>query len=107
MAIEFATSGPDESAYLSIDELAVLIKEQADRLFPQRTDTSMYLKMFKELGELIEDGDLEEVADILIMVLDFAKRKNMNIAEVILRKMDVNDQRTWEVNHLGVFRHVE
>lgn len=67
----------------------------------------MYLKMFKELGELIEDGDLEEVADILIMVLDFAKRKNMNIAEVILRKMDVNDQRTWEVNHLGVFRHVE
>lgn len=91
---------------LTIDELADAVREQADRLFPHRTDTSMYLKMFKELGEMIEEGDPDEVADILIMVLDFAKRKQINIQSVIVNKMRINDNRKWVVNELGVMRHV-
>lgn len=91
---------------ISIDELADRVKAQADRLFPHRTDSSMYLKMFKELGEMIEEGDPDEVADVFIMLLDFAKRKEINIAEVVIRKMAINDQRDWVVNELGVMRHV-
>jgi hypothetical protein len=105
MITEFAQAD-DERFYMSIDELAEQVKAQADRLFPNRTDTSMYLKMFKELGEMIEDGDPDEVADVFIMLLDFAKRKNIHIAEVVLRKMDINNGRTWVVNELGVMRHV-
>lgn len=105
MAIELAQTD-NEKYYLSIDELADHVREQADRLFPNRTDTSMYLKMFKELGEMIEDGDPDEVADVFIMLLDFAKRKQIHIAEVVMRKMAINDSRQWKVNELGVMRHV-
>lgn len=91
---------------LTIDELADAIREQADRLFPDRTDSSMYLKLFKEVGELIEGGDPDEVADVLILVLDFAKRKNIDIQSTIVNKMQINDRRQWVVNELGVMRHV-
>jgi len=92
-----------------IDILADQIKEQADRLFPERTDTSMYLKLYGEVAEMIDakPGEVEgELADVLIMVLDFAKRRHIDIATVVRRKMAINDQRQWTVNELGVARHV-
>lgn len=92
---------------IPIDTLAQSINAWANDVFPTRTDASMFLKLYGEIAELVEDGASEdEVADVFILFLDYAKRKNIDIEGAILRKMSVNVQRTWEVNELGVMRHV-
>jgi hypothetical protein len=90
----------------SIDNLAMDIENQANVLFPRRTDTSMFLKLFSEVGELAENLSEDELADVLIMLLDFGSRKKFNIEAAIRRKMAVNATRKWEANELGVMKHV-
>lgn len=91
-----------------IDDLASEITNQADRLFPQRTDTSMFLKLYGEIAEMIESkGDADEVADVLIMVLDYGARRGIPLEAAIRKKMLVNEKRTWQINELGVASHVE
>lgn len=91
----------------SIDELASEVTNQADRLFPKRTDASMFLKLYGEIAEMIESkGEADEVADVLIMVLDYAARRGIPIEAAIRAKMLVNEKRTWKINELGVAQHV-
>ena len=92
---------------MGIDNLAYEVQTQADDLFPDRTDQSMFMKLFSELGELIESGTEEEYADVMIMLLDYGSRKMFHIEPAIRRKMEINGQRKWVVNELGVFQHVE
>ena len=94
---------------MDIDSLAVRVMIQADRLFPARTDSSMFLKLYGEIGEMV-DSDPEnlggEVADVFIMLLDFAKRKGINISKEVVKKMAINDLRQWQADQNGVFKHV-
>jgi hypothetical protein len=92
---------------MDMDNLALEVQTQADRLFPKRTDVSMFLKMYSELGELIDsDGSHDEYADIMIMLLDYGSRKMIPIEQVIRHKMEINEQRKWTQSNLGVMRHV-
>lgn len=91
---------------MDINDLARKVSEQADKLFPDRTDSSMFLKLFSEIGEMVDHpDDTMEVADVFIMLLDYAHRKKINIRQVVEYKMAVNDNRQWVVNALGVMRH--
>lgn len=48
---------------------------------PQRTDVSMFLKFYGEIAEMIESGgDTDEIADVFILLLDYARRKNIDVA---------------------------
>lgn len=97
-----------KSQPLTIDKMARLVKLQADHLFPNRTDASMFMKLFSEIGELADrPDDPEEVADVFIMLLDYAARRRINIQEAVLKKMIINDCRNWQVNELGVMKHVD
>lgn len=95
---------------VQIDRLASLIKQQADQLFPDRTPQSMFLKMYSELGELAaadsNDKRSDEMADVLIMLLDYAACHNISLSLAIKRKMAVNQNRTWAKSKLGVMQHV-
>lgn len=91
---------------MEISDLARKVSEQADRLFPKRTDSSMFLKMFSEIGEMVDNpDDPMEVADVFIMLLDYAHRKNINIQQAVEYKMAINDNRQWTVNQMGVMSH--
>ena len=96
---------------MRINDLARHIELQADRLFPARTDTSMFLKIYHETSELIdaqtEAQRADELADLMIMLLDYGSRKEINIEQAVLRKMAINEKRTWTTNALGVNQHVE
>jgi hypothetical protein len=92
----------------TIDTVALGIKGWADRVFPDRTDASMYLKLYGEIAEMIDADDAHvegEVADVLILILDFAKRKGIDVEAAIARKMKINQDRSWVHNKLGAFSH--
>ena len=96
---------------MSIDTFATHVRKQADRLFPGRTDSSMFLKMYSELGELAAAKTFNErsaeFADVMIMLLDYADVHGIFIEEEIVKKMAINENRKWTSNALGVFQHVE
>jgi NTP pyrophosphatase (non-canonical NTP hydrolase) len=89
---------------MSIDNLALEIQSQADRLFPDRTDDQMLLKLWGELGEFAKSRDEDEMADVLILFLDYASRRMWNIEAAIRRKMAINQSRTWRKQN-GVWQH--
>lgn len=101
----------DNKNHTSVDDLARLVRQQADILFPHRTDSSMFLKMYGELGELIAAKTrLEqagELADVMIMLLDYGDKHGLNIEEAVRAKMAINQNRSWKANELGVFSHVK
>lgn len=96
---------------MRIDTLASQIEQQANRLFPNRTDTSMFLKIYHETSELIDANTpakrADEIADLLIMILDYGSRHGIEIEQAIVRKMAINDARKWKTNEHGVNQHVE
>jgi len=89
----------------SIDNLALEVQEQADELFPHRTDDSMFKKLFSEIGEMAESPNEDEWADVAIMLLDFGARKMFCMERAIRRKMLINQHRIWTTVN-GVHRHV-
>lgn len=94
---------------MHINMIATCVKNQADRLFPKRTDQSMFLKLYGEVAEMIDATEPNrggEIADVLIMVLDYAARKGIDIEAEIHHKMAINENRDWATNELGVFQHV-
>lgn len=101
--LRFSTPEPKGT---SIDNLAMEVQEQADRLFPDRTDDSMYKKLFSEIGELVESGTADEWADVMIMLLDFGGRKGWSLESAIRMKMLINERRVWAKTQSGVMRHV-
>jgi NTP pyrophosphatase (non-canonical NTP hydrolase) len=94
---------------MDINHLAIDIQEWADSVFPDRTDASMFLKMYGELAELIEAGDAcdGEIADILILILDYARRKGVNPSIAVQMKLRENKKRKWEFTPIGTMQHVE
>lgn len=94
---------------MDINVLAVDIKEWADSAFPDRTDSSMFLKLYGEVAELIdaEEADCgDEIADLLILILDYAKRKGVNPSVVTQRKLNINKKRVWKKTRMGNYQHV-
>lgn len=93
---------------VTVQDIAIEVFDWAEQQFPHRTDASMALKMYSEIGEMLEsDGHPLEIADVLILLLDYAVRKNVNIEDAILAKLEINKSRNWEISHLGVMSHVK
>jgi hypothetical protein len=81
--------------------------EVAEKLFPDRTPATMLLKLYSEVGELVANPNSgDELADILIMLLDHAERTGLDIGKNILGKLEVNLNRRWVRDpRTGVFSH--
>lgn len=90
------------------DELAKEIFVWAENTFPERTDSSMFLKMYSETAELIRSGgDPLEFADLVILLFDYAVRKDINITEAVRQKLEINRRRTWVIGSDGTMSHKE
>lgn len=97
----------DNDFAVHIGKLTEEVTQWANQTFPHRTDVSMYLKLYSEIGEMIEsDGDPMEIADVFIMLLDYAHRKQVDITSIVRKKLDINRNREWTTDRNGVNRHV-
>jgi NTP pyrophosphatase (non-canonical NTP hydrolase) len=93
----------------SVTELQSEIAEWADQLNPHRTALSLIAKMLEELGELIasdRQDDPLELADVLILALDLAHIKQIDLAAAVQAKMKINRQRQWRIADNGAMTHV-
>jgi FAD/FMN-containing dehydrogenase len=83
--------------------------EVADHLFPHRTDQTMFLKLYEEVSEIVRNpGSADEIADVIIMLLDHASRHNVNAAHAVLLKLSTNLNRAWEIDPItGVAHHIK
>lgn len=91
-----------------IGQLTDEVFNWAEATFPNRTDQSMFLKMYSEIGEMIDsDGDRLEVADVFILLLDYAKRKKIDLTASVRLKLEINKGREWAVDTNGVMSHVK
>lgn len=98
--------------FASLDALQDRIWGWAERTFPDRTDASMFLKLYGEIAELIDAGDdqekaAKEIGDIMILILDYAARKGIRPGKATLDKLEVNLTRKWVKTSVGHYRHVK
>lgn len=93
---------------VSVDHLALEVFEWAEATFPDRTDVSMFLKIYSEIAELIRSGgEPLELADLFILLMDYAVRKDINIASAVTTKLNINRQRRWKIGADGTMSHEE
>lgn len=95
------------SAPGELEQLQAEVVEWANATFPDRTPSSAFLKMFSELGEIIDEPrDGLEWADLFILALDLAHMHGVvDVAEHVRRKLGINRSRNWTVNDNGVMSH--
>lgn len=83
------------------------INQWADRVFPNRTDGSIMLKMFEEFGEFVGSPNGQEAADVFILLADLCMRNDIDLLKEVHRKMVVNMNREWQINErTGIMKHV-
>ena len=103
--------GHDLSNKLSLQTMQNEVVCWADEQFPNRTPGIALLKLFSELGELIDEPDKRsEWADVFILLLDIAHLCNVSaddILRAIVEKMKINRERIWQRQNgiTGVISH--
>jgi len=94
----------------TVQDLQEEIKTWADQVFPNRTPYSALSKLvMEEIPELLNGGldDPGEWADLLILVLDGADLRGIDVVQAAFDKMEINRHRTWKVNpETGIMHHV-
>lgn len=88
------------------------IKRWADRVYSNRTESSILEKLKEENQELIdalastENIEATELADVLILVLDLASIRGVDVYSAVIEKLEINRKRSWVINpDTGVMRH--
>jgi NTP pyrophosphatase (non-canonical NTP hydrolase) len=93
----------------SLQQLQSDVVSWANEIFPHRTPQQGFLKLFEEIGEVLQEPrNKYEWADVFIMLLDIADRYNISgddLVNAIQEKMDINRDRRWSENEIGVMKH--
>ena len=90
-----------------LKDLQLAIFTQANHLFPNRTPSKAFMKLYEEMGEVIKKPtDRLEWADVIILILDLAKIYGVtDLQEAVIEKMAINQNRTWVETATGTMQH--
>lgn len=94
----------------SIEQVQKDIREWADKVFPNRTADEILRKLImEEVPEFLNGGanDPYEYADLVILILDVASVKGIDVARAVRKKMEVNRMRTWARKPNGLMQHAD
>lgn len=93
----------------NIEMLQEDIVDWLDKVHPNRTEMAVWAKFLEETGEVMTDPlDIEEWADVMIVLLDLASRYGHYMDDILLTARDkliVNKARKWTINKHGVMNH--
>lgn len=92
-----------------ISELQRDIVAWADDVFPDRTPSSGFLKLFEEIGEVLcSPRDPLEWADVFIMLFDLAHHHGVDDLQTAIKlKMEQNRARKWTASETGTMQHTD
>lgn len=94
-----------------IEALQEDIVQWLDKVHPDRTEMAVWAKLLEETGEVMTDPmDIEEWADVIIVLLDLAMRYGHYMDDILMTARDkliVNKARKWTINKHGVMNHVK
>jgi NTP pyrophosphatase (non-canonical NTP hydrolase) len=105
----------DDAEPDSLQSLQRLVRDWAQRTFPERSLDTVRLKLTThEMPELLvslgakkESAKIpDEIADVMILLLDYCEMKGIDMNRVIRDKMAVNVTRDWAVDSHGISSHV-
>lgn len=86
------------------------IAQWANQVFPDRTvGGSLYKLVLEEIPEFVGSDmtDPLEYADLIILILDLAFLRGIDVEKALIEKMAINRGRSWEKNPLtGAMSHV-
>ena len=92
-----------------IEALQEDIVQWLDKVHPDRTEMAVWAKLLEETGEVMTDPmDIEEWADVIIVLLDLAMRYGHYMDDILMTARDkliVNKARKWTINKHGVMNH--
>lgn len=86
------------------------IASWANKAFPGRTAFNATTKLIlEEIPEWLQDqDDPHEYADLVILILDIAYLKGINVKQAVLEKMEINRERVWDIDpETGFMNHVK
>jgi hypothetical protein len=82
------------------------IIEWRETILPDAHPTMMLDKLIEELEELkAKPCDGHEMADIMIIFLDYCHTVGVDIVKAVHYKMEINRERTWEIDKDGKLQH--
>ena len=92
-----------------LQDLADKIGSWATQTFPHATPTSICEHMSREVKELLDNPhDVEEAADVMLLILHLAYRNNWNLGKAIRDKSSKNKSRVWgPPDDKGVSEHIK
>lgn len=91
----------------SVSLLQLEVTTMADRLFPNRTPSKAWLKLYEELGEVIKKpGDADEWGDVFILLLDLSRMNGIDIVSAVHDKMAILENRVWTQTATGTYQHI-
>ncbi len=87
---------------MSLGTIQREISKWANLNFPNRDAVSVRNKLSQEIEEWARNpDDASEFADVMILILDWAQLKGVNVQDAINRKMGINVTRNWVFDPTG------
>lgn len=89
--------------------LQIRVTSWANKVYPNRTTEVAFAKMVGEVAEIMADpSDALEWADVLILLVDAAHLRGIDIIEAAHEKMNINEGRAWKIDkRTGIMSHVK
>jgi len=77
-------------------------------VYPDRTHQDVLVKFLEEVAELFKNPkDPDEVADLMILLVDLAYHGKIDLIQAAWRKLEINKRRTWKIDPVtGIMSHV-
>lgn len=92
-----------------VSDLAEVVKKWADEVYPDRTPEAALIKLIMEEVPELLNGGLDspgEWGDLMILLIDAAHLRGIDIVQAAFDKMEVNKKRTWKINPVtGIMKH--
>lgn len=89
------------------DDFQREVGEWQARTFPESTRGTVAAHLGREVEELRESGDPEEIADCLLLLIAYAGKAGVSLMDLARRKFEVCKARKWgEPDAQGVREHV-
>jgi NTP pyrophosphatase (non-canonical NTP hydrolase) len=71
------------------------VGQWADKTFMKSSPQTVVTHLKREVAELEETGEPDEVADCVLLLLHYAHKRGISIFEECVKKHEVNKRRKW------------